>query len=766
MSRRILFSVAILIVIAGAAWFCWRKGLFPWRLAGPNGRTTMASIERQVSPSSEELIAKALAAKEIDYETSLLYRVFALFGDPRLPHKYVTRVIDLDAGTQLSGEIFAYQDQLSPAARSTLAPFVVRPNDPRSILYMPRSGSAALSLMPSVSAAGVWQHLPAAGGLVQVWTNTGFQMAAAPETYVDDVNQMWPKLLGLIQAPIPDNAGDPSLDINPDSAIDVYILPLGQINPRFFKDCQQNPQNIDCTITAGEDGLTWIATPVRGRASSGYVVINGTDVGDSLLATLAHELFHVCQHSYTNNGQRWLSEATATWGEFRVMMDLNRPTTGETKYLGALFFNLDTKHLDQFQANRSQQYGAYLYFLFAQMERNDKVVSDIWEATKDANEAKAVDAVFPFKDHFREFALRNWNRDPVPKLYSTVDASFPPYQPNIDKQMPLLPDHTLSLDKTVPALAAHYYNVPVTDEVAKVRVNLGAIAQNAGAGVDAIVSIANKPAKVQPWTGKAEVAFCRDDPDERVTSFVLIVSNASLQDDLQGKISVEPSSKACKDRVADLTLSATYTVDADERDKDSSCIDHLVVSHSGTAHYTLLPHGTGRTNVDPNVLSTSPRGGFQADRTGVFTANIQGGGNCTASKTRGKITWSYNTDSPRVPPNSFPSISVRLRPGEYGVDESLGADAGEVSIKGEIVVPGGGSIPWNTPGPAMGGYAFLVQQTIQAVDDAMHGKFEPYSKRFSASHRVTKTVTLPPNEFGPTGTATVDISYQLTVSRE
>jgi hypothetical protein len=769
MNRKILFSLAILIVIAVAAWGIWRNRVIGWRRTRSTVRTAGSREVRKLPPSSEELIAKALAAKEIDYETSLLYRTFALFGDPRLPQKYVTRLINLDAGTSLSREIFMHEDQLSPATQSTLAPFLARPNDPKSILYMPRSISAGIFLLPTVAAAGNWTKLPAAGGLVNVWTNTDFQLAAPLQTYADDVSLVWPKLRELIRAPTPDDAGYPSLDINPDSAIDVYILPLGQINPRL-RACGQDPGNEACTFAAGgADGYTFPAIPyIDRRSSSAYVTLNGSLAGDALVATLAHELFHTSQFSYSN-AEEWLAESTATWGEFRVMQNLGRSTAEETQYLRDFFSGLDTEPLDLFEEMPgTHQYGAFLYFVFAAMERGDAVVSDVWAYTSgyQLDEAKAVDAVFPFKDHFRDFALRNWNQEPVPKLYKTVDSGLSDFQSRLNSYLVLKPNHTESLSLDLKELTARYDTLDVTDNIAKLRVNLADVAQNANAGVDAIVSIANKQDEVQHWTSKPEVTFCRDDLDERVDTIVLIVSNASLRDNLQGKIGVEPSSEPCKDRVADLTLSTTYTVDVDQRDKDSGCKDHLVVSHSGTAHYTLLPYGTGTSNLDPEVLSTSPRSGFQADRTGVFTANLQGGGNCTASKTRGMITWTYSLDSPRVTPKSFPSIGVRLRPGEYGVDESLGADTSDVSIKGEIVVPGGPSIPWNTPGPALGGYAYLVQQTIQAVDDAMHGKFQPYSKRFSASHRVTETVKLQPNDFGPTGTGTVDISYQLTVSRQ
>jgi hypothetical protein len=47
-------------------------------------------------------------------------------------------------------------------------------------------------------------------------------------------------------------------------------------------------------------------------------------------------------------------------------------------------------------------------------------------------------------------------------------------------------------------------------------------------------------------------------------------------------------------------------------------------------------------------------------------------------------------------------------------------------------------IPWNAPGADVGSYAYLEQQTIQAVDDAVHTGFPPKSKRIPSCHRVTK----------------------------
>ena len=128
-------------------------------------------------------------------------------------------------------------------------------------------------------------------------------------------------------------------------------------------------------------------------------------------------------------------------------------------------------------------------------------------------------------------------------------------------------------------------------------------------------------------------------------SFILIVSNASLKNDLTGKIEFEAESKPCKDTRATLSLSASYTAEAMLQNKETTCEDHLTVTYNGSAHYTLLPVGTGTTNVDPNNLTTYPRAGFHSDRTGGFTIDVQGGGNCVNAKGGGKTTWTYSARS-------------------------------------------------------------------------------------------------------------------------
>lgn len=115
----------------------------------------------ELPPTSEELIAVALEAGDIDYEASLLYRAYAAYGDPRLPDEYESPFIDLETLTSLASEVLNHQEQLSAQILNDLQPFLARPNDPIS---------AFNAVAPSLEPAGAytWLSTPAMGGAIRV----------------------------------------------------------------------------------------------------------------------------------------------------------------------------------------------------------------------------------------------------------------------------------------------------------------------------------------------------------------------------------------------------------------------------------------------------------------------------------------------------------------------------------------------------------------------------------------------------------------------
>ena len=251
------------------------------------------------------------------------------------------------------------------------------------------------------------------------------------------------------------------------------------------------------------------------------------------------------------------------------------------------------------------------------------------------------------------------------------------------------------------------------------------------------------------------MTFCRDDPDERVETILLIVSNASLEEDLSSKIDLEPESKPCVEKAATLTMNATYTADAKFQDNKTACQDHITLTYSGSAHYQLLPFQTSKDHVNADLLTTRPGPGVQSERSGNFTVDVQGGGSC------GNVVWKYFAKTNMVAPDRFPTIAVRLRSGHYGLDQPNISTY--IDVDGQMNIPGHAPIPLAGYNVAMSALATLEGHSSQKVDDALQGSFPPFSKRLSNSNHINYYMDI--NDPGQ-GTASLNISYTLAVSRK
>lgn len=282
----------------------------------------------EIPPTSEALIAAALEASDITYEDSLRFRAFALYNDPRLPEEFRSPIMDLEAASALFAEVYDAEGQLSQSLLDDLAPFRARPNDPISVLYdVPIAGAAPQGAL-------AWQSALVPGTDARVWA---FGPPGAQEPFIDAVSMVWNSFLGTFAYPNPDQTGDPSPAINPDTAIDIYVVDINGIDPRA-DDCQQNPSW--CTV-GSRDGFAQRAAPFVSNKSSGYLVINARSGGqDNLVDTVAHELAHVSQFAYDRNESLWLMESTATWVAYRVMLDLGKTPQWEYNRAEELFQSL------------------------------------------------------------------------------------------------------------------------------------------------------------------------------------------------------------------------------------------------------------------------------------------------------------------------------------------------------------------------------------------------------------------------------------------
>jgi len=130
--------------------------------------------------------------------------------------------------------------------------------------------------------------------------------------------------------------------------------------------------------------------------------------------------------------------------------------------------------------------------------------------------------VFDFTSNFRLFAIENYNTD-LPgaldqgKRYVAFDPKFPDNAtPKLDDDKPLSQKMTLTPAVDIAALRASYYRYRVTsDQIKKVVFTLDEIS-NDGLDIDGLVEIEGQSWQKNDYTGRTEVKFCLDKPEEKL----------------------------------------------------------------------------------------------------------------------------------------------------------------------------------------------------------------------------------------------------------
>jgi Family of unknown function (DUF6055) len=504
--------------------------------AAGNRPAVPATEERKIPPTSEALIAAALAAGDLTYEESLLQRAYAIYGDPRVEPAFRSPVIDWEAGDRLFHEVAKKEQTLSAGLLEALLPFRVRPNHPASIFSRPRD---VLRAQQQTTLAD-WVDFLVPGTEVRLWIQ-GHDRGPLEQKYGPMVSKIWRVFPQFFPHPFGD-AEESNRNLNPGMETDVYLVHGNTVDPRAAK-CRPDPGSpgplpIDCTLARqGNSGSAPEAAPKRANRSAGYVLADVDQDADVLLATIAHELAHVTQHNYdVDEGViGGIGEATATWVEYKVVKALGMTPGLPYGYLDPSA-NTSEAMFDQLHVTLTSPrsaYASWLFYYYASMELGNDVVTRIWQSAGPIgfDGIKAVNSVVPLEEHFPKFAVRNWNHD-VPRQYVDDDSTFPSrLRPNPITLMPSGPA-TTELNEPVASLAAQYYHYSSFDESVR-RVTFENLSLGLPhAHVWALKKIGNDWKPPEDWTNQEQQILCRDIPSDDVTELVLIVSNSDMSNEL------------------------------------------------------------------------------------------------------------------------------------------------------------------------------------------------------------------------------------------
>ena len=498
--------------------------------------------------SSVELIDTALATGELDAETALAYKVFAVYLDPRLPAKYLGD----DSGsfeTQALEDFRVAYDTLSPTTQALLEPYLRRPSDVGSWLdpavragfsAAPREHAQQSRPMGRPTCKGTrdgWLPVDTANQKARVWyfkdTPDDGIAAVKVASYIDAV--VWPVLINQLG----------------------YKEPL---DDKRLVGCDGGDGRLDIyMVVMGDAGLTWPSNSANALGSNfqdaAYILINPLLSEDELKLATAHEVMHAIHWAYVSHAagavNGWFRDGLANWGADQVFNGNARLNLRASCHFNSAELSLTddaSGYCDGLPRGVSRNYGAHLPLQFLSKTRGVNIVKDILVATGGAvgSAVEAVDSVVPFKSWWPDYARKLWNRDTV--TAKDAPATFDDWDTltNVSRHTPkLAPDGRNNTDARlngstqastaiatdVANLSVRYYRYTFGGEVnARSVMFHNTFYDNWKNGqavsVRAFYKAEGQAWNEEDWTDVEWIGFCRDWKLQRLDELVVVVASA------------------------------------------------------------------------------------------------------------------------------------------------------------------------------------------------------------------------------------------------
>jgi putative cell wall-binding protein len=483
------------------------------------------------TPNTDQLIAEALEEGRIDAETALIYRVFAVFGDERLPAEFRSPVPV--PGSSVLSEVERALDTLSAEAVEILTPFLLPAFYEDSWYYQGQasvSGSSVaarrdvqhrpLGCLEGKKYGPGWRSVAAVNGRALVWWDDFGAPGDAPtaaQLAHELTTTIWPRVTGAMGGREPQGDSGETGCHGPDAALDIILVPLGH------------------TLPPGEDGKAQRLDRPGAFHGHGAVPSSGTIYIDRLdkhpRAVLAHEFMHAIQDTFPTSDLReraWLDEAVANWA-----MHVAYPG----QYLNRFFVR--TRILEPLnQRNDMSEYDAWTWPLFIEA-RSAGVVRRIYDRLGSQATIPATRSTLGnrYASTFADYAVAYWNvppHDGLRRLEPTVNEGMGNVLEKAEKKLDLQGEaqrlQPLAELDVVPELAAAYYRFEVPATVDGIRVEA---AHREHLTIRALILTRDGTWDPNPRTLQNDDEMCTHRPQppshEDMKELVIIVVNGSEQ---------------------------------------------------------------------------------------------------------------------------------------------------------------------------------------------------------------------------------------------
>jgi hypothetical protein len=559
-----------------------------------------------------------------------LYRIYAMFGDARLPAEYATASWDDDqaALSYLATSI----DTLPANIADEIRPFLARPTDPLSVFHED-GGTALLPLAdPNAGAgqvqpalgnpfnaadfvcdSGNWGHIDGGtllnGPAWKVWAQCNDTAAiTGAVTVAGYMDLLYTAEVTYMGPPLPDVGGGP--DEAGDGPLDLYLV----------NQCVSRSGRCMGTIFSPNDqgaiAYAQATGPCIGTAGaekcSGYIVFKRSFMGPNTPGTLAHELFHVLQFNHNTGGTHeggvtnWFVEASAKWAEWHFY----KPGRPVNVYGFFSWYQMSALSLTDVAG--LNEYNSFTWPLFMNQQATEQSIATAWGAIEGKIGNKAVnDAIsgqLPFAANFKEFAVRMWNEplapapDPIKKHLWDLDGGLPrtpPAKPpkiTAQQSLPANPKGTapLKINERIPPLSMRYSDLVPDEGVQQITVDFSNLSPSSNLDIEALLWIEKTGWERRPPLPTGKTRFCLTDPKDDVQELIIVLANHSYDAfaDITGSWTVESLEDPCSGWNVQISWTDVYNGVQDTITFDG-VVDEVDEDYPDVAEGTIYMKGTG-----------------------------------------------------------------------------------------------------------------------------------------------------------------------------
>ncbi len=505
-----------------------------------------------------DLIDEEVAAGAIPAETGLLYKLYATMGDDRLPPRFAGDLgFEVDAGSVFE-EAAQEWSTLSEETRAVLDPFFSPPIYDGA--YAPRSAGGKMIGRRGAPSEAV--HCIEGGpGSTRTITTTQW------ESFETDHFRFW-----HYTEPLGDGNADPESSLETAQELAAVAEDVYEKETTLFGRVPLSDEKQECSGGDGKidvyafrrswsTGAQVVPFPPGAVNRPGYIWAAPDFIDSTQRAkyVMSHEFAHLIHFTYQYAGGRydfeygWLEEASAEWAVDFVYPLLNWEHGWAIGYLhggraagarGGPNPGWQAPLGECIWAGCGNGYRDYLFLFYLARSLDPEIIAEIFEWSENADSISALDSAIPggLAEQFPAFAVHNLNVGTVDDyrgwdaLSASLDmADQPRAEIELDgkrKRTTALPgasDLTGTPSRVVEDLEYRWMSFEFPDD------DVRAVAFNdtgyrsgapAGAQVWAYVELENGQSRIEDWTGRNEVLFCRDNPSEDLVEVVTFWVNA------------------------------------------------------------------------------------------------------------------------------------------------------------------------------------------------------------------------------------------------